>query len=215
MVNKYSILLLDTYEKGLALSDNYSPYMMWKLAKHKDDSVRSDLAKALVNDTESSVALDILCKLSKDKEALVRLEAVDSLSEYCCEKSYKTLKNALCDTDYLVKKYALFGVAYVGEKLCPEETIELLLECEKKDTNLHCKVSIYEGLYILGKETYLDKLMNLFWINDYQIQCTVVNALSEIVDEKNVSLIQKFLDTIQLEKYPVSVLSSIAIKVNQ
>jgi len=209
MINKYSTRLIDIYEKGLSLSEIYSPYMMWKLAKCKDDCVRSDLAKTLVYDADSNVALDILCKLAKDKDELVRVEAIDSLSEYCCEKSYKALKNALGDSDYLVRKYALFGISYVGKELCPDETIAILYENEKKEVNLHCKLSIHEGLYMLGEEAYLDRLMSLFWTDDYQIQCSVANALSEIVDENNIMLVRKFLESISLEEHPVSVLSSI------
>lgn len=209
MINKYSNILMSIYEKGMALSSIYSPYMMWKLAKHKDVLIRSDLAKALVYDTESEVALDILCKLSRDKESLVRVEAVASLSEYCCVKSYKVLKNALYDSDYLVRKYALFGIAYIGKKLNPEETIELLQEYDKKEVNLHCKVSIYEGLYMLGQQVYLDKLMNLFWNDDYQIQCSVANSLSEVIEQKNVPVIRKFLHTLKIEEYSVAVKSSI------
>lgn len=209
MITKYSNILVDIYEKEKSVSSIYSPYMMWKLAKHNDDLVRGYLAKALVYDTESSVALDVLCKLSKDKEPLVRVEAVDSLSEFCCVKSYKVLKNALYDLDYLVRTYALFGIAYIGKKLNPEETIELLQEYDKKEVNLHCKVSIYEGLYMLGQQVYLDKLMNLFWNDDYQIQCSVANALSEVIEQKNVPVIRKFLHTLKIEEYSVAVKSSI------
>lgn len=35
MINKYSNILMSIYEKGMALSRIYSPYMMWKLAKDK------------------------------------------------------------------------------------------------------------------------------------------------------------------------------------
>ena len=209
MITKYSNILVDIYEKEKSVSSIYSPYMMWKLAKHNDDSVRGYLAKALVYDTESSVALDVLCKLSKDKEPLVRVEAVDSLSEFCCDKSYKVLKNALYDMDYLVRKYALFGISYIGAKINPEEAISLLQECEKKEANLHCKVSILEGLYILGIEEYLDKLMNLFEVDDYQIQCSVANSLAEIVNERNVTIIQRFINGINWNDYSVAVQSSI------
>ena len=208
MVHRYSCLLMNMYGKGIAVSSIYSPYMMWKLAKHKDSFVRSDLAKALVYDTKSSVALDILCKLSKDKDSLVRVEAVDSLSEYFCEKSYKALKNALYDPDDLVRKYALFGIAYTGRKLCPETTIDVLCKHREKEMNLHCKLSIYEGLYILGQEEYLEKLMKLFWTNDYQIQCSVVNDLSEVADKENASRIREFLETLNIEDHPVAVQSS-------
>ena len=202
---KYSQTLMNTYERQLLLSDRYSPYMLWKLAKSKGDIVRSDLARALVYDTESKVSLDILCKLAKDKDALVRAEAIDSLSRFCCERSYRVMKSALMDSDSYVRKYASFGLAWIGKSLSPISTGEILFEREKRENNVHGLVGIYEGLYILGYENYLNKLIDLFAVHDYQIQCSVLNSLSEIVNKENKSIIKSFVETVKKAHYPKAV----------
>ena len=207
--DKCSHILIDAYNRQLSLSTYYSPYMLWKFAKSKDYLVRSDLAKALVYDTESKVSLNILCKLAKDKDALVRVEAIDSLSEFCCERSYYAMKSALTDSDNLVRKYASFGLAWIGKNLCPAAAATLLLECEKRENNEHGLVGIYEGMYILGHEEYLHNLIHLFAMDDYQIQCSVLNTLSEIVNEENKSVIRGFIGKIEKMQYPESVQSSL------
>lgn len=201
--------LIQLYAKNVRLSEKYSIYRLWKFARNKDASIRSDLAKALVFDSESEAALEILCKLAKDTDELVRVEAIDSLSEFIYEKSYVTMKKALLDSDYLVRKYAALGLAWVGKELLCENTKKVLLHYIEKEKNLHGKVGAYEGLYILGCDEYLDKLIELFGCTDYQIQCSVINALYDIVDEGNVLRIQKWLNIIDRTKYPISVNSSI------
>lgn len=51
--------------------------------------------------------------------------------------------------------------------------------------------------------------MNLFWNDDYQIQCSVANSLSEVIEQKNVPVIREFLHTLKIEEYSVAVKSSI------
>ena len=77
--DRYIQNLCDAYVQQFPLSEKYSPYMIWKMAKSQDSTVRGFLAKALVYDTGSVCAVDVLCKLAKDKDSLVRVEAIDIL----------------------------------------------------------------------------------------------------------------------------------------
>ena len=203
--DRYMQNLCDAYVQQFPLSEKYSPYMIWKMAKSQDSTVRGYLAKALVYDTGSVCAVDVLCKLAKDKDSLVRVEAIDSLSEFCCEKSYHVFENAVNDPDVLVRKYATFGLAWLGRSLCPQSTEELLLALEKRENNSHVLIGIYEGLYVLGHEEYFGKLIDLFKINDYQVQCSVLNVFSEIINEKNKAEMKAFVDKVEREQYPKSV----------
>lgn len=52
-------------------------------------------------------------------------------------------------------------------------------------------------------------MMDLFWTNDYQIQFSVINALSEIVDKDNAPRVRYFLEIINIEEYSAAVQSSL------
>jgi len=85
------------------------------------------------------------------------------------------------------------------------EAKKLLSYAEKKEHSTHVLVGIYEGLYILGNDIALDKLIYLFREDNYHTQCAVLNALGEIVNPDNLHKIVAFISRLDATKYPVSV----------
>jgi len=79
-VEKLLDIIIDIYNNEEQLSSNLSDELIFQ-ASHSDSvDVRGWLAKALVFDNANKDVVALLCKLSKDDDASVRVEAIDSLS---------------------------------------------------------------------------------------------------------------------------------------
>lgn len=208
-----SEVLLDKLTKcvceGKALSEIMSDESIAELPQNKNADVRIEAARALANNTFNSVTVDTLCRLAKDEDPLVRLEAVDSLSAFPCPESFESMRSAMLDPEGLIRAYAAYGVAVTGKTIRPDRAEEILLLAEAKETEPQAQTGIYEGLYILGQENALDKLMALFYLNDYRIQCAVLNALNEVMNDQNQRVIQEFLRSICSSVHSVAVLDTL------
>ena len=209
MSNSTIKMLIDCYENEISLISICNQEELIKLVNSHDIEVRAWIAKAFAIDSENDIAFSYLQQLAGDPDASVRVEAIDSLSEFICTESFNVLTSALYDPDYLVRSYAAFGVAYVGRIISPSAATKLLAMSKDTENNPYVLVSIYEGLYILGDISCLKKLIGLFYSNNYQIQCSVLNALKEILNRDNVMQINCFLQTITYRQLPKSVISSI------
>lgn len=209
----YSESLLDKLMKcaheGKALGEIMSDESIEKLPENKDADVRIEAARVLANNTFNSVTVGALCRLAKDDDPLVRIEAVDSLCAFSCPSSFEIMQSALLDPECLVRAYAAYGVAVIGKNIRPDYAKEILLLAEAKETEPRTLVGIYEGLYILGQESALDKLMELFYLDDYRLQCAALNALDEVMNNQNRNAIHEFLSSINSSIHSVAVLDTL------
>ena len=202
-------LLIHDFEHCVAPSSHLSQTEMERCVQHSNDEIRAWTAKALVNDISKEETVDYLCRLAVDNNPSVRVEAVDSLSEFTHLQSYHALKHAVSDSDYLVRAYAAFGVAYVGKSLLPSDAEMTLLQLKTTETDDFVRVSILEGLYILGDSASLEDLFGMFKSSDYHTQCSILHALEEIWDESNRLRILSFVDTLTVAEYPPAVSGSL------
>lgn len=186
-------ILMKAYLNGQSLHCHFCDTELGALANHCSEDVRAWLAKALVNHNNEHTAVSLLAKLSKDEEQLVRLEATDSLSAFANQESFCALLAMMYDKCELVRAYAAFGIAVVGRELFPQKATQILLDVANTETNKRVLVDTYEGLYILGFDSYLKKLMSLFGEDDYQIQIAVLHALEEVKNSSNHQDITQFL----------------------
>lgn len=191
-------ILVNSYEKQEPLSVNLTENILLSLSENSSAEVRSWFAKSLVYHDSHEFAVRELCKLARDKNALVRVEAVDSLSFYVTQESFETMCMSLNDEDELVRAYAAFGLAVIGRVVSKEQAIFLLDIHSKREESCRTLVGIYEGLYILGKDENLRSLIDLFHSKDYHVQCAVLHALDEIVAPDNLSELKHFVDSIDI-----------------
>jgi len=201
-------LLIDAYSKQQELSKIISNDSIVQ-AIHEDyksnSEIKAWIAKALAFDDDNKKAVDFLCELAKDEDEDVRVEAIDSLSAFKTRKSFCILCEAICDHDDLVRSYAAFGVASVGNSVSAREAINILQKAEAREQSKRVFVDIYGGLYLLGDPTALDKLFLLFEEDDYLVQCAVLHCLGEMLSKKNQDIISSFLDHLDASQYPFAV----------
>lgn len=207
-------VLIQSYNEARSLSESLSIEMINCLCDSDSVEIRASLARTLVYHNSDTQAIALLCKLSQDVAASVRVEAVDSLSNFINSESFDILCRASTDKDYLVRAYAAFGIAYVGKRINPEKALQMLRYMSLSEKCERVFVDIYEGLYILGRTEMLNELINLFYSSDYHVQCATLNALDELVYPQNVSTIYNFVRVLDSSIY-VSAVACAIKKLNQ
>ena len=195
----------ECYDRQEALSNHFEAIDLWDFAASEDDEVRVWLAKAMAFEQSSLQTVGLLSMLSLDADAIVRVEAVDSISNFPCPQSYAIVKNALDDEDELVRAYAVYGTASLGNKLNPNDARKILQSLLLTETSPRVKVDIFEGLYILGDQSALSHLIECYNCDDYHIKCAVLNALENQLNKGNVNQIFGFAQRCITEKDPRSV----------
>lgn len=198
-----------TYLSGISLFSVSSREEIWRMSQSKNPEIRCWIAKALSVDAEKTDACEVLCSLSKDSDVLVRIEAVDSLSNSISYKAYQCLISAASDSDELVRAYAAYGLARVGQYVEHSNAQLFLLEMLEREKSTRTRVGITEALYLLGDDKYLSELMHIFESDDYLVRCSVIQALCEIINCTNYITIESFIANIHFESEIPAVISAI------
>lgn len=201
--------LYDAYENGRALLDG-EKYVeeISQLVHHSNEFVRADLAKALVNDAPDRVAMKLLLDLCTDSEWCVRIEAIDSLSEFPYEESFYALESGCNDDDELIRAYAIYGLCIVAQELggsYKSTAIEDMQRLQSVKQTAFVQVNIYGGLYILGQKNYLQPLIALISSEDYHVKCAVFRTLADIYCPENSDVIVQVLQKFDEDELPVAV----------
>lgn len=203
--------LSSRYEDESPLLPTCGYDLVHQFANHESAFIRAATAKCLVWD-KGEDALRILCNLAEDNDPTVRVEAVDSLCEYCDQDSLIVLRRSLQDIDELVRVYAATGFAHISIELGQElsTAAQTLKDCLRYEESNLVRVGLLEGLYILGDKDAIRELFDAFDCNDYHTQCFVLHALTEVLNTHNQSIIRNFLAGLQQSEYPIAVADTIA-----
>lgn len=202
--------IIECYYRQDALSTYFNVSDLWDFAVSDDEEVRMWLAKALAFEQSNLQTVGLLSMLSLDADAMVRVEAVDSISNFPWPQSYAIVKNALDDNEELVRAYAVYGTASLGNKLNPNDARKSLQSLLLTETSLRVKVDIFEGLYILGDQSALSHLIECYKCDNHHIKCAVLNALENQLNKENVNQIRGFLRNCIIENESISVTTIIS-----
>lgn len=183
-----------------------------ELSYDKDVGIRAVVAEILVESSDEK-GEQILLRLTKDHDWLVRAEACDSLCISESVTTYNLLKNiAKKDTSGCVRGYAIMSLGDIARRIHMEnELIEFL---EGKLTNekvQFTKINIYTVLYSLGRKEYLKNLLSMINSKRYQNRHAVVYSLNEIVNECN----KKVILTALLEHRKIETAWSVISKIDE
>ena len=202
--DRVASFLWECFQKHVSPAKYCSLAFLTYLAENPDEELRCMLAKSLAWDEDRKL-IPVLSKLAADREPLVRVEAVDSLSSYCCEESYRILLRTVADNDPLVRAYSVWGLASVAGDTFREETVTLLNRLLESESEGRIQVDIYSALYILGERSALQCLLCLFDSSDYHTQCALLNTLPDIVNEENRRVLKSFLEDRLTSAHPLAV----------
>ena len=160
----------------------------------EDSDNRASVARILVN-SNSKEGEEILSRLARDKDSLVREEACDSL---CISKSvttYELLKKiAEKDKNGKVRGYAIMSLGEIADRIHMQKDLEKFLDNKLiNEEILFTKICIYAVLYNLGKIEYLTNLLIMINEKNYCNRCAVVERLSEVINAENKEVIRTAL----------------------
>jgi len=145
------------------IEDDLSKDLLFKLARDKDEQVRTDAVGSLCDVYEPDV-YEVLKEALKDPYYLVRGYAVDSM----------------------VSVGKVIGVEH-NEMT---QTINHVLE---KERSLFVKLNCYKALYELGHQEYLDSMFSIFRSKNYNTRCAAINVLGRQLSADNQAQIKIFL----------------------
>lgn len=165
------------------------------LSEDEEYEVRVKVSEILVlsNDVEGD---NILIKLLKDKEELVRVNACDSLCNSSSNDVIYHLKDRILkDKSSLVKGQAILSLVDIFVTLNNNlsEHIEFLKHILKKQNTQWVRINIYKALYILGDKAYLNTLVSELENRYYRNRCAVVNILGELISNESREIIERAL----------------------
>lgn len=173
-----------------------------EISIHQAHDIRFRVAEILASFTEKR-GEDILLRLAKDKDSLVRVEACDSLSNSKSSSTFEFLKRIIKkDRNGMVRGYAISSLTEISkESHKNSETVKFLLEVLKNEKIIFSKINIYKALYDMGEKQYLKNLLEDLNARVYQNRCATVHLLEEIICDENKKEIKEALEErIKVEK---------------
>ncbi len=181
-----------------------------QLAQCNDPEIKAYVAELLVI-AKGVEAEKILIYLCNDADEIVRVNACDSLSMFPSENSYSCLlKKVLDDVSVLVKTYAVLSILDIINYVeIDTGKLKCLLNANlnSKETNL--RAACYKGLYILGEDKQLGKLIELLNSDKYNDRCMVLNMLETVLTEKNKCYILSAIQNLCKTERSIAVISVI------
>lgn len=216
MTTEEKINLLISYGDMASLSSEH--FAVLKRLSFDDDSfVRSLVAPPLVFFVNDE-AKQILLVLARDNDELVRTEAYDSLSVFAHDDVESFLEKAMqTEKDELARSYAISSWADVVVSLGHDTTEkkDLLVRLKSEEKTDRCRLDFCYAQYIFGEESVLDEILGYLQNEDYQIRCSSLSLLKEIVDENNRDRIKKVLEELLMTEATVAVKDSAVILLNE
>lgn len=198
----------DITEKDFGILDSMS--------YDKDNYIRSIVAQILV-DLEDKRGEDILIRLARDSDSLVRVEACDSLCISESITTYNFLKDIVMkDRNGMVRGYAVMSLGDISLKINKNNDLTVFLEnILVNEKVIFTRINIYTVLYNIGNEEYLTELLSMINTRRYQNRCSVVNCLGDIINDSNKELIVKTLLQKKKNEKSIAVISTIDNMLNE
>ena len=206
--------LLNEIKKNVPKKNEFTKNELDLLTKFSfDDDINIKLEVAIILiDFNEERGEDILRRLSRDKNSLVRTYSCESLGFSKSISTYELLKKIiLTDKNGMVRGYAILSLFDISERLKLNSDLkEFLINIEKKEKVVFTKINIYKVLYQLtNNKKYLHLLILYLDTNKYQNRCVVVHCFAEIINNKNRDLIISALKNQNIKEKSFAVTSTI------
>lgn len=208
MTNREKIDLLETYDDIAILEDEH--FVILKNLSFDDDVTIKSMVAPLLVDFPNSDAKDVLIRLAKDDDSLVRTEAYDSLSVFPFPDVQVFLQGAMTrEKNSLARSYAILSWTDVslsmGYTVAGAPYIRGLRRKEKSD---NCLLSYSYALYRFGDKEELDILLSFLQNSNYQIRCATLALLEDIIDESNIKCIENHINILLASENSVAVIET-------
>jgi HEAT repeat protein len=192
MTDEEKVNLIDSLEDVDELTCEHFKFLN-ELSFDDDDFVRSRCAALLIN-FENDSSMNLLLHLIEDEDPLVRTEAYDSLSVFRKLETKNAMFNAMKkEKDCLARSFAILSWVDISIALShiEREDIDFLKKFMSQEQSERCILSCFYGLYLFGDKNYFVKILSFLQNEDYQLRCSALNLLMDLVDAKNIEETKK------------------------
>ena len=185
------------------------------LAFSKNRETRARTA-ALLGQQYDNKSEEILCRLTYDRDDIVRLEAVDSLSIGRTEGSLQRLERLSKSSDFYIRYFAVQSHydVYVNMWNCDDAAkyLTYIKNQIEEEESLLVKLALYKIAYLCGECSAFDELVAILihalQVCNYSLISPALNMLDEIIEEPSHELgeaIRPFLSTLNECQYELAV----------
>lgn len=185
---------INAMENQVKLSD--SDYRQLEKWITEEDAYIRDLVASMLVHFPTSDSKNLLLRLAKDPDELVRADAYDSLCEFPYPDSLDVLLDAITsEPDAVARFCAIRSCAEVMLLLkdIGENNQAILVQICDHDPSDLCKLAGYYGRYLLGNPELLDLIVAFLSHPDYHIRCSAISVLSDIMDDNNASYLKSLI----------------------
>lgn len=210
---KKSSKLLDKLESA-EFFDESQMKALHQLAFSRNRETRARVA-ALLGQQYDSRSEQILCHLTYDRDEVVRLEAVDSLSIGKTKASLQRLKRLCESSDPYIRFFAVQSHYDVYINIYNHDNMIDYLETvkkalEKEDSQL-VKLALYKVAYICGESGAFAKMVSIL-INsikdcNHSLISPALNMLNEVIEEPSHELesaLKLYLSKLDKQQYELA-----------
>lgn len=170
--------------ENIADGDEASLVRLIELSYDKDEEVRFRAIEAFYLLPLSKKILERVRESLDDSDEMVRITGIELLGEWRDVASKERLYDFLIDKDPLIFSAAIISLAQLGG----EEVVQKLKEKTVTDFGLE-GLSVSIGLYILGEELYLNRVLSFLEDENYQVRCAAANLVSQFAKTKDIKII--------------------------
>ena len=192
MTTVEKIELLDEYRDLAVLSDKHFEILK-ELSFDVDEYVRSQVAYHLYRFVNED-SKNILLKLAKDEDDVVRMEALDSLIIFPFPDVVTFLEEAMLgEEDDIVRRYVIFAWTHVLILLngVTDEKVKLVEHKRHAEEFSHCALAWCYALFRFGNEGILPELLKFLNDEDYHVRCCTSSFLHDIINPNNEAQIKE------------------------
>jgi HEAT repeat protein len=144
------------------------------LLHDRNEGVRYDAAECIgILQRGRGLSPSGLRGLLKDRSALVRIQALDSLGLVRDKSALPNIIRLLSDQDNLVRAHAASAVGILGGRSYLNQ-LRRGLSLERDES---ARIGFYEALFSLGEREMLGYLLMLLKSSDYRVRCAAANSL--------------------------------------
>lgn len=167
--------------RTLLKNANYMDYLdcIDTFANSKDYSIRKELA-VILSDYRNQYAERTLIKLTNDRNYIVQVEALDSLSLFCSKDACDALLSCFKSRHPMVRGYAYLGFAWICYDMRDKNAINCLNTIRER--NSWANVNLRIAKILSGDSEIINIIKKAYPKYGYLNRIRTLNGFNEIID---------------------------------
>lgn len=172
--------------EGLAFGGRSNINRLIDLCGDDDEEVRFRAIEALGGFGPSKDSQTKVVAALRDPDELVRTAAVETLGNWRVKDAVSLLVGMFEDASEFVRSAAIVSLGEIGSK---QAIWDLERRCRASCSSDSDKLSCAVALYVLGRSSYLDKVLEFLKHDNYQLRCASANLLRDFTATEHIPIV--------------------------